>query len=165
MVRALFRAAVLLAVVTLVLAASAGADSSGASATTDPAVAAYVEEVPTASGTPGHGSSGAAASTDPAVAAYEEEVPTAGGSASGSSAHNPATLGLGELLTSPTLGAPQSVQPISGDASIDAYGTFSLQTVREVAGIGTARVVSLLAILLLISGALAFAAVTRLKKD
>lgn len=138
----------------------AGADSGGGSGSADPATSVYTEEIPAAGGTSGKGSNGAAAPSDAATSVYTEQIPAAGGTASGSSTR-PSARNLEQLLTSPTLGAPDRVQPLRGNSADTTYGTFSFQTVREVAGIGTARLAGLLAVLVLISAALGAAALLR----
>jgi hypothetical protein len=99
-------------------------------------------------------------SDDAAASIYVEHVPAAGGTSgeSGAAARN-----LAQLLTSPTLGAPQRAEPLPGGTDT-AYGTFSFETVREVAGIGTARLAVLLAVLILITVTVGATAFTRLSK-
>jgi len=123
----------------------------------------YVEQIPAAGGTANGGSNGpngTATSSDPATSVYVEQVPAAGGVA-GSSTQPSAALSLRQLLTSPALGAPQRTQPLPGNSTGTTYGTFSFQTVREVAGVGTTRLAGLLGVLVLISGALAAAVFRR----
>jgi hypothetical protein len=87
----------------------------------------------------------AAAPDDAATSIYVEQVPVAGGTSGGAGS---GTESLEQLLTSPALGAPQRVQSPPGAAD-RPYGTFSVRTVREVAGVGTARLAVLLAVLAL----------------
>jgi hypothetical protein len=105
----------------------------------------------------------APAAQDPATAFYTEQVPAAGGSSAGASTSTPRARTLEQLLTSPSLGGPQQVQPRPGDAGT-SYGSFSFQTVREVAGVGTARFAVLLAALFLVSVVLAATALSRLQR-
>jgi hypothetical protein len=145
----------------LVLPASAFAASGagGAPASDDAATSIYVEHVPAAGGTPGEERNRAAASDDAATSIYVEPPPGTPGTA-GLSNRASGAKSLEQLLTSPTLGAPQRVQPLPGDTDA-AYGTFSFQTVREVAGVGTARLAGLLAALALIALTLGAAALSK----
>jgi hypothetical protein len=127
----------------------------------DAAAAIYVEHVPAAGGGSEKRAS-TSTSEDAATSIYVERPAGASGSA-GSANAGPGATGLGQLLTSPTLGAPQRIQPLPGGTDT-AYGTFSFQTVREVAGVGTARLAVLLAVLVLITVTVCATALTRLSK-
>ena len=103
-------------------------------------------------------------SGSPATSVYTEQISGAGGITRGSSNRRAAPRSLKALLTSSSLGAPRRVQPLPGEKEGKTYGTFSFQTVREVAGVGTARLAGLLAVLVLISAGLGAAALSRLQK-
>jgi hypothetical protein len=150
-VRGSVKAGVAGTILSLVLPAATFAASGpgGDPASDDAATSIYVEHV-------------ASASDDAATSIYVERPAGTPGTAASSKRASGATS-LEQLLTSPTLGAPQRVQPASG--GIDkAYGTFSFQTVREVAGIGTARLAGLVAVLALSAFILGAAALVRLSK-
>ena len=142
--------------------ASAGSGPGGTPATDDAATSIYVEHVPVAGGTSGQKRNPPPAADDAATSIYVERPPGTPGTAASSKPASGAK-NLEQLLTSPTLGAPQRVQPAPGGTDT-AHGTFSVQTVREVAGVGTARLVALLAVLALIALTLGAAAVISLSK-
>jgi hypothetical protein len=153
--------------ICLVLAVPWAADGSSpgtAPAAQNPATAVYEEDVP---GAGGKATTGSGAGTSPtgnaALDVYTEQVPAAGGSSASSSTSTPRARTLEQLLTSSSLGGPQQVQPRPGDTGT-SYGSFSFQTVREVAGVGTARFAVLLAALFLISVVLAATALSRLQR-
>jgi hypothetical protein len=155
MLRASFSVATLLALLGLAFAVPAGAGGDSGS----PATSIYTEQAPAASG-----SSGGAAGYDAATSVYSEQISGAGGIVARSSSRRAAPRSLKALLTSPSLGAPRQVQPLPGEKEGKTYGTFSFQTVREVAGVGTARLAGLLGVLVLISVGLGTAALSRLPK-
>ena len=124
----------------------------------DPATSIYVEQVPAAAGSStARVGTGASSGEDAATSIYTERPPTAGGVAD--STQQARAKSLEELLTSPTLGAPERVRPLPGD-DIASSGTFSFDTVREVAGVGTARFAALLVVLALITVTLGATALT-----
>jgi hypothetical protein len=139
----------------------AASGTGGTPSSDDAAASIYVEHVPAADGS-SEKRTNTGRSEDAATSIYVEHPAGASGSP-GSSGARPASRGLEQLLTSPTLGAPQRVQPLPGGTDT-AYGTFSFQTVREVAGIGTARLAVLLAVLILITVTVCATALTRLSK-
>jgi hypothetical protein len=143
--------------VVLLLPASGFAGSSQS----DPATSIYVEHPPSAAGTSGAGRKTSASPRDAATSIYVEQPPAATGT--GSTSTSSGAKSLEQLLTSPTLGAPQAVQPIPGDVS-GSDGTFSFATVRAVAGVGTARLVALLAALVLITVTIGATAISTLSK-
>jgi hypothetical protein len=157
MLRASFSLATLLALLGLVFAVPAGGVPGGDS--DSPATSVYTEQAPAASG-----SSGGAAAHNAAISVYTEQVSGAGGTVGRSSSRRAAPRSLKALLTSSSLGAPRRVQPLPGEKEGKTYGTFSFQTVREVAGVGAARLAGLLAVLVLISVGLGAAALSRLSK-
>ncbi len=159
MLRASFSLATLLALLSLVFAVPVGAGGDSGRDSGSPATSVYTEQVPAA-----RGSSGGAAAFNAATDVYTEQVPAAGGIAGRSSSRRAAPRSLKALLTSSSLGAPRRVQPLPGEKEGKTYGTFSFQTVREVAGVGTARVAGLLGVLVLISVGLGTAALSRLPK-
>ena len=112
----------------------------------NPATSVYVEEVPGAAGT----ANGMSPSSDPATSVYVEQVPAAGGaSGGGQSGQGAGAQSLRQLLVSSSLGAPPRTRPSAVGTTGSSFGTLSFETIRAVAGVGTARFVALLVVLAL----------------
>jgi hypothetical protein len=125
----------------------------------DPALAQYVEQIPTA------GKGGERPAASPASTGQESTLPAKIDNALAREGR--AGSMLKKVATSPGLGAP--VGALAGGAKVapgseDTAKTFSLATVRSVAGVGGARLVGLLVAIALISVALAAAVFSRSAK-